>query len=168
MKVVALSILALVECASAFVSNAPPSNAHRVWGSGIRGDQVIISGNTRLYERKPYITGNWKLNPSTRDEAVDLAKGIADSVTSDSPCDVALFVPFPFIEAAQQAAGDKLSVGAEVRRKVTFDSQRKYQVCSLFCLDGNSRTERSIHWWHFSSYVEEYWRRVGSCWSFGT
>jgi triosephosphate isomerase len=69
---------------------------------------------TRLYERKPFITGNWKLNPGTRDEAVELAKGIADSITDDSPCDVALFVPFPFIEAAQKAAGDKLTVGAEM------------------------------------------------------
>jgi hypothetical protein len=98
MKIAALSILALAGSASCFVSNTPSR-----WGE------------TRLYERKPFITGNWKLNPSTRDEAVALAKGIADSITPDSPCDVALFVPFPFIEAAQQAAGDKLTVGAEVR-----------------------------------------------------
>jgi hypothetical protein len=35
-------------------------------------------------------------------------------VTRDSPCEVALFVPFPFIEAVQEAVGDKLTVGAEV------------------------------------------------------
>ena len=98
MKIAPLSLVALAGSASAFVSNSPSR-----WGE------------TRLYERRPFITGNWKLNPSTRDEAVALAKGIADAVIPDSPCDVALFVPFPFIEAAQQAAGDKLTVGAEVR-----------------------------------------------------
>jgi hypothetical protein len=63
------------------------------------------------------------LNPGTRDEAVELAKGIADSITDDSPCDVALFVPFPFIEAAQKAAGDKLTVGAEVRNNQHFSNE---------------------------------------------
>lgn len=69
---------------------------------------------TQLYERKPYITGNWKLNPQTKAEAMDLAKGIAAAVTSDSPCDVALFVPFPFMESVKEVVGDKLEVGAEV------------------------------------------------------
>ena len=68
-----------------------------------------------LATRTPFITGNWKLNPTTRDEAVELATGIADSVTSDSPGDVGIFVPFPFIEAVQQTVGDKIVVGAEVR-----------------------------------------------------
>lgn len=99
MKIPALSLLALAGTASSFVVN---NNQAR---------------ETRLYERKPFITGNWKLNPSTRDEAVALAKGIADSVTPDSPCDVALFVPFPFIESVQEVAGDKLTVGAEVSMK---------------------------------------------------
>lgn len=106
MKIPALSLLVLVAgSASAFVSNTAAPRFTE----------------TRLFERKPYITGNWKLNPSTRDEAVALAKGIADTITPDSPCDVALFVPFPFIEAAQQAAGDKLTVGAEVSSIVFND-----------------------------------------------
>jgi hypothetical protein len=76
---------------------------------------------TRLFSsvsRKPFITGNWKLNPSTRQEAVDLATGIANSITSESPCDVALFVPFPFIGAVSDAVGGKLIVGAEVCQNV--------------------------------------------------
>ena len=70
---------------------------------------------TELYDRKPFITGNWKLNPQTKAEAIDLARGIASSVTDQSPCDVGLFVPFPFIEPVQAVVGDKLIVGAEVR-----------------------------------------------------
>jgi len=71
-----------------------------------------ISG-TKLFERKPFITGNWKLNPSTRSEAVELAKGIADAITPESP-ECALFVPFPFMGAVQEVVGDKVLVGAEM------------------------------------------------------
>ena len=68
-----------------------------------------------LCARKPFITGNWKLNPQTKEEAIALATGIADSVTPDCPGDVGLFVPFPFIETVKKIAGDKFAVGAEVR-----------------------------------------------------
>jgi Triosephosphate isomerase len=67
-----------------------------------------------LNTRKPFITGNWKMNPTTKQEAVELASGIAAAVTPESPGDVAIFVPYPFIEAVQSAVGDKLLVGAEV------------------------------------------------------
>lgn len=68
---------------------------------------------TELYARKPFITGNWKLNPTTKDEALTLATGIADSISPESPCDVALFVPFPFMDAVMDKVGDKLKIGAE-------------------------------------------------------
>ncbi len=76
------------------------------------------SSSTQLYVsplRKPFITGNWKLNPQTKQEAQELAAGIATAITPSSPnADVALFVPFPFIETVQAAVGDKIAVGAEV------------------------------------------------------
>ncbi len=70
--------------------------------------------STELFARKAFITGNWKLNPQTKAEAVDLARAIAASISDDSPCDVGLFVPFPFIGTVQEIVGDKLVVGAEV------------------------------------------------------
>mmetsp|Transcript_282 Transcript_282/g.724 ORF Transcript_282/g.724 Transcript_282/m.724 type:complete len:296 (+) Transcript_282:145-1032(+) len=70
--------------------------------------------STELAARKPFMTGNWKLNPQTKAEAVDLARGIVDSIGEDSPSDVGLFVPFPFLETVQNIAGDKLIVGAEM------------------------------------------------------
>lgn len=84
---------------------------------------------TSLWGRKPFISGNWKLNPQTRDEAVKLAADIAAAVTHDSPdADVALFVPYVFIEAAQNSAGDRLFVGAEVSSSVC--------VLSVSCRNG--------------------------------
>ena len=71
---------------------------------------------TQLYERKPFITGNWKLNPTTLDEAINLAKGISGAVVADSPGDVALFVPYPFLQSVKEVVGDKVAVGAEVRQ----------------------------------------------------
>jgi triosephosphate isomerase len=65
--------------------------------------------------RKPIISGNWKLNPQTRDEAVALATEISAAITPASPdAEVALFVPYVFIEAAMESVGGKIQVGAEV------------------------------------------------------
>mmetsp|Transcript_13294 Transcript_13294/g.28865 ORF Transcript_13294/g.28865 Transcript_13294/m.28865 type:complete len:287 (-) Transcript_13294:80-940(-) len=99
MKLSALSLLATFGTASAFAPSAALSAARSA---------------TQLDARKPFISGNWKLNPQSRDEAIQLATDIADSITDDSPdADVALFVPYVFLEAAMAKAGDKLMVGAE-------------------------------------------------------
>ena len=72
--------------------------------------------STQLDARKPIISGNWKLNPSTKDEALKLGAEIAASITDDSPdAEVALFVPYVFIESTMGVVDGKLSVGAEVR-----------------------------------------------------
>lgn len=97
MKLSAVTLLAAVGSATAFAPSLSGSRAP-----------------TELFARKPFISGNWKLNPQTRDEAVTLAKEIAGSITDDSPdADVALFVPYVFIESAMDSVGDKLMVGAE-------------------------------------------------------
>jgi len=96
MKVSASILATLIGSVSAFVSQ--PQNARL---------------NTNLSARKPFITGNWKLNPTTKQEAVDLASGIAKSVTDSSPGDVALFVPYTYLESVQNAVDGKLTVGAE-------------------------------------------------------
>ena len=43
-----------------------------------------------------------------------MARNIADSITADSPSDVALFVPLVFLETVKDIVGDKLIVGAEM------------------------------------------------------
>jgi uncharacterized protein (UPF0264 family) len=64
------------------------------------------------------------VNPQTKQEAIDLAKGIAASITAKSPADVGLFVPFPFIETVKDVVGDKLVVGAEVSHSSMAKVQR--------------------------------------------
>jgi len=70
---------------------------------------------TSLFARKPFISGNWKLNPQTRDEAIHLASEISKGITSETPdSDIALFVPYVFIESSSTAVDDsKLMIGAE-------------------------------------------------------
>jgi len=73
-----------------------------------RSTQLLASA------RKPFITGNWKLNPQTRDEAVQLAKEISNAVGPETgDVDVALFVPYVFIESAMNAVEGKVQIGAE-------------------------------------------------------
>ena len=68
-----------------------------------------------LAARRPFISGNWKLNPQTRDEAIQLATDIAASVTESSPnADIALFVPYVFLESTMNVVQSKLMIGAEV------------------------------------------------------
>ncbi len=98
MKLSAITLLSTIATSAAF---APAS-------FGVRSA-------TQLEARTPIISGNWKLNPQTKGEALTLASEIAAQITDDSPeSEVALFVPYVFIEAAMGAVGGKLSVGAEV------------------------------------------------------
>lgn len=98
MKFLALSVAALAASASAF---APVTNS--------RASSALDMA------RKPFISGNWKLNPQTKEEAAQLAAGIAAAVGLGSPdADVALFVPYVFLDTAMQAAAGKINIGAEV------------------------------------------------------
>jgi triosephosphate isomerase len=99
MKFAELSLLLLFGSASAF---APSFGVPRPVQSAL--DMA----------RKPFISGNWKLNPQTKEEAVALASEIAASITDSSPdADIALFVPYVFIEAAMESSGGKILIGAE-------------------------------------------------------
>jgi len=102
-----------------------------VWDSVSALTTQKIAGSrlssSELFARKALITGNWKLNPETKEEAIALATGIADAVTSSSPADVAIFVPFPFLDTVQRIVGDKLVVGAEVSfisRSISLSKRR--------------------------------------------
>ena len=105
MKFSVLSALSLVSSVAAF---APASS------NGIRSTSPLEAS------RKPFISGNWKLNPQTKREAVKLAADIASSIGPDSAdSDVAPFVPYIFIEATLESVDGKLSIGAEVNSDKT-------------------------------------------------
>lgn len=113
MKFSALSFLALVSSVGAFAPSV--SIAPRKWSLDMA--------------RTPLISGNWKLNPQTRDEAIKLATEISGSITDKSPkSEVALFVPYVFIEAVMGVVGDKLSVGAEVSTFILVQKMRALVV----------------------------------------
>lgn len=87
---------------------ASPTAAFTSFQGGVRSETSLFDS------RKPFITGNWKLNPSTKAEALDLAKSVASAVTDATEADVAIFVPFPFIESVQEVVAGKFPVGAEM------------------------------------------------------
>jgi len=102
MKLSTASIFSILGSATAF---AP---------STFGGVKTNSYEQTELYARKPFISGNWKLNPQTKEEAVALASEIAKSVGPDTPdCEVALFVPYVFIESAITAVSGAIQIGAE-------------------------------------------------------
>jgi hypothetical protein len=117
--------------------------------------------HTTLFGRKAFITGNWKLNPSTKDEAVALATGIANAVTPSSPGDVALFVPYPFLESVHQAVEGKVTIGAEVRPPAipnsftlqTFQFSFLYSVVAVHY----SRGWRCLHRRSFGIHAQVSW-----------
>ena len=103
MKFLPLSLLLLP--ASGFVSVPPPT--------------ASASPSFLPATRRPFIAGNWKMNPSTLPDAVSLARSISSSVTPSTPCDVCVFAPMPFIDACRTAAGASgegsgLDIGAEL------------------------------------------------------
>ena len=107
MKMILQYSATILLCLSIGVSGFASRDLHRL--------HPAFGSTTELYaERKPLITGNWKLNPKTKQEAIELAKGVASSVTSYTTADVAIFVPVPFLEAVQNVVDNKFIVGAEV------------------------------------------------------
>jgi len=63
--------------------------------------------------RVPFIAGNWKMNPETVEQALELAKSVA-SLKSTNQAQVALFVPHPFIAAVRPILeGAGIDVGAQ-------------------------------------------------------
>tara|TARA_B100000674_G_scaffold499016_1_gene541037 strand:+ start:4522 stop:5280 length:759 start_codon:yes stop_codon:yes gene_type:complete len=64
-------------------------------------------------KRKIYISGNWKMNPKTKDEAVYLANELKKIPISHS-YGLIVFVPFPYIDLVQKILSEtNIKVGAQ-------------------------------------------------------
>lgn len=81
-----------------------------------------VKATMQLHARQPIIAGNWKLNPSSIQEADGLAKGVASLLGSDTcaassaaDCtEVVVFPPFPFISSVvEDLNGVGVGVGAQ-------------------------------------------------------
>lgn len=79
---------------------------------------------TQLNERQPIMAGNWKMNPATEADALNLANGFTALLGEmEETCamddfegctEVVLFPPFPFISKVKDIVGAKgISVGAQ-------------------------------------------------------
>jgi len=68
-----------------------------------------ISSNTN---RRPIVAGNWKLNPATKAEAIELLNGLKAGGVHDS--EVVIFPPLPYLsDALTILAGTGINVGAQ-------------------------------------------------------
>ncbi|CAN0015011.1 unnamed protein product, partial [Heterosigma akashiwo] len=62
--------------------------------------------------RRPIVAGNWKLNPSTRNEALELLKGL--KIDGDHEAEVVVFPPLPYLsDALSILEGTGIKVGAQ-------------------------------------------------------
>jgi len=63
--------------------------------------------------RRLYVAGNWKMN-TTRQAGTELASAIAAKVPSDSPVDVLVAPPFPYLVPVKESlAGSGVMLGAQ-------------------------------------------------------
>ena len=93
-------LLASVTCVSAFMM---PLQATRT---------------STLLARTPFIAGNWKMNPQTKTQAIELATELVGAWSASTPCEVCIFAPMPFIDAALSTVHTKaihpgMQIGAE-------------------------------------------------------
>eukprot|EP00639_Heterosigma_akashiwo_P011483 CAMPEP_0206369550 /NCGR_PEP_ID=MMETSP0294-20121207/5369_1 /ASSEMBLY_ACC=CAM_ASM_000327 /TAXON_ID=39354 /ORGANISM="Heterosigma akashiwo, Strain CCMP2393" /LENGTH=188 /DNA_ID=CAMNT_0053816337 /DNA_START=124 /DNA_END=686 /DNA_ORIENTATION=- len=72
------------------------------------GDNTPSPSNSR----RPIVAGNWKLNPSTRNEALELLKGL--KIDGDHEAEVVVFPPLPYLsDALSILEGTGIKVGAQ-------------------------------------------------------
>eukprot|EP00956_Cyclotella_meneghiniana_P045968 scaffold392678_cov76-Cyclotella_meneghiniana.AAC.1 len=85
-------------------------------------DNSPTTTNTNIKQRRAIVAGNWKLNPSTKAEAITLLKLLAsnfinhrdDSISSDDTPTTVIFPPLPYLsDAVAILEGTGIQVGAQ-------------------------------------------------------
>ncbi len=125
--------------ASSVLALPPPPPPKQYYGIGSwKKSSSVAGGETHnkaqgvvRHLRRPIVAGNWKLNPSTRGEAITLLKllaanfihhrdhttsnGLSSSSSSSSSLpEVVIFPPLPYLsDAVQILAGSGIQVGAQ-------------------------------------------------------
>jgi len=91
------------------------------------------SSVTQLNARQPIMAGNWKMNPTTEDESLELASGLTNILgdetcaidDSDEMCvEVVIFPPFPFLAKTGDVASEAgITLGAQ---SIFFEDKGAY------------------------------------------
>jgi len=85
-----------------------------------------------MAERRPIIAGNWKMNPTSITEAIELGNAIKAEAASQSKADVLLCVPHPYIYTiAQNLKGSNVNVGAQ---SVYFEDKGAFTGAVSTCM----------------------------------
>merc|ERR1712166_75042 len=125
-KVVAALLLA-APMVSAFTGSPAPM----LRGASVRQTKASGISSLSMADRRPFIAGNWKMNPETLDEAKVMAKAIADAAKS-SNAQVALMVPHPFMYAVNKILeGSNVETGAQ---SVYFEKQGAFTGAVSTCM----------------------------------
>ena len=81
---------------------------------------AIVQSSTNInnhiqHDRRPIVAGNWKLNPSTKEEAIDLLTGLKKGLTpATASSDILIFPPLPYLsDALSILQGTGVQVGAQ-------------------------------------------------------
>lgn len=117
----ALCALAWLSCASAFTLNQ-----NKVRSSGVSASKLQA-------QRQPIMAGNWKMNPATEDDAIELASGLTKLLGEETcPMDeendfcteVVVFPPHPFVSKVMDVVEDiGIAVGAQ---SIFFEDKGAY------------------------------------------
>lgn len=79
-------------------------------GAGASGS----STSTSTTKRRPIVAGNWKLNPTSKPEAMELLEGLKAAAGGDGDVEVVVFPPLPFLsDALEMLKGTGIQVGAQ-------------------------------------------------------
>mmetsp|Transcript_18379 Transcript_18379/g.24257 ORF Transcript_18379/g.24257 Transcript_18379/m.24257 type:complete len:300 (+) Transcript_18379:71-970(+) len=111
-----LVLSVLMTSTVAFVSNSfPSSNALQFSSSSL---QMVADGRT------PFIAGNWKMNPTSIDEATELATKVKDLTAGNTETEIAIFTPHPFLYPSYNILKDsKVQIGAQT---IFFEDKGAY------------------------------------------
>ena len=117
-------LAAALALASSHAFVAPRSSSHAFVAprsSTVRAPLTRLSSSVwydAQPQRRALIAGNWKLNPSTAQDADALLALLASNVrTMATPPEIVIFPPMPFLQKALEAVdGTGIAVGARTSR----------------------------------------------------
>ncbi len=72
---------------------------------------------------KKLIIGNWKMNPKSEKEAINITRGIITATKKTTHADIVICPPFPFFSSIQKLKAKKIRLGAQ---DMSFESEGAY------------------------------------------